>query len=198
MNEILVQLRKPTDMGRMYYFRDAEVEKHLIFIESPSDRKMEYCINVSDGFIILMFDTNRSLINVEFIIPRKAYQIVPHLEIPQTLLAANLEFVGVLSPHPLNPRKMKLPRRITRDNGFSFRLYEAQNVPITVYATPDYAYAQILLGHPRVETGWITLSEQCLALIIDEYLSGFFFKLAGAPTKDYSYRNMPPDPLLDG
>ncbi len=169
MKEILVQLREPTDMGRMYYTRS--YKDQLIYIKSHIPRQMEYAISVGDGPIILMFDKNRILINVEFNYPRHAWKIESPYELPNPSLSADIEFTKIQSKSGkvLSPHIVK--------HGHSFKHYVVNDMDLSVYTNEQYQYAKILFDTQQTEATWVELSDHCLTLVSNNCLKGFYINL---------------------
>jgi hypothetical protein len=183
MTEILVQLHPHTEMGRMDYFRDNQIESDLTFIESPVERQMAFTLNVNGGFVNFMFDVNRVLMNVEFICSRRSWAMDAFEWLPPTPARfADLGFVDVR----LDDGSLVVPYKETRS--FDYEFYDADEIDMTFITNPSFDYLRVLFGHDRIEGEWIGLSEQCCALIHQNSLRGFFIKLVGAPDKIYPAR----------
>jgi hypothetical protein len=186
MSEILVQLQPATELGRMEYFRDKQIESQITFIESPVKRRMANVLNMGGGNAILMFDANRVLINVEFICPRRAWVMDAFEWLPpMPSKFADIRFVDVLQDDGTRQKPYKRKRK----NSFAYQSYATDECDVTFITNASFDYVRILFDHDRIEGEWIGLSEQCAALVHQNSLRGFFVKLAGAPDKIYPARD---------
>jgi hypothetical protein len=176
MEEILVDLVSPTNLGRMRYSESRSILKHpLLFIESAASRKTDYAIVINGGVIVLMFDRNGILINVEFACPHHAWNKNGKYdeELPVPSLSADLKLTGVC----VNRKTMVQPLVVIRENGLVFNHYEFENIPIEFCTDSQFTFAKIVFDNTMSSSIWITLSEDCMALVSGNYLKGFFINL---------------------
>ncbi len=156
MEIIKIGLRNATARGRLYYYRDPQIERNILFVQNNIRRKRVYTVNVNN-LIILSADLDHLLMNVECIYRRKAWIESAGLAIPNPMFEADIELIDL----PSKNNYFELPVRITTDVN--------QN------------YAQIVFGNPEIDSDWVALSNHCFALISSQsVLSGFFVKLLGA------------------
>lgn len=176
MKEILVDLVSPTDLGRMYYSRSRSILKYpLLFMESTINRKMDYAIVINNGNVILMFDNSGILINVELTYLHHAWNKNRKFddELPVPSLSADLKLAGVRT----NRKSMVRPRFVKRDNGFTFNHYEFEDIPIEFCTDSQFTFAKVIFDKQMPSPKWVELSENCMALVSENYLKGFFINL---------------------
>lgn len=153
MNDIRISLHEPTAHGRLIYQPDPQVEKHLLFISSPERSPRKYTLNINGGQIIFGIDENFTVQSVEFNIPRTAWKITPRYETPHTNRSASLLVKGI-------------DERLTQ--------IEWPRGTVTVNTDNTRSYAHVALGHAPPRATWVALSEQVLALVMEDSLKGFF------------------------
>ena len=179
MNEILINLVSPTDLGRMYYSPSrSKISYPLLYLESPISRKMDYAIVIKTN-IVLMFDSDGILINVEFSLPHQAWKNHSKFEdeLPTPSSVADLKFIGVQSSR----KKMVQPRLVKRKSGFTFNHYDLENISTEFYTDTQFTFAKVILCKHTPLSTWVELSNNCMALVSENYLKGFFINLRSNP-----------------
>lgn len=157
LNELHIKLREPTTRGRLYYCTDPDVADHLIYLRSLAPSKeIGHSINVKGGTVLFGADEYHLIRSVEVIIPKHHWVIDPLLYPPNPNKLADIELIEV------SHRKEWI---------------EWQNRSITVISNEIGSYIKIVFGEPETTANWIELSEQCLAMVIEDRLNGFFIKL---------------------
>jgi hypothetical protein len=187
MPEIVVELREPSEQGRLYYHRDPEVEKHLVYIQNLKHQKAIHWIVVTGGQAILGFNADYILKDAEFGYPPKAWPAAPSLEFPQAKREADLILRGV----QLKEDQWMQPWTWQRDDRISRYVCNYDTI-VNAVSDPDHSCVQFLFGISEPLGDWITLSHQCLALVDGNYLRGFFVKLADAPLRQRRFHSLPP------
>lgn len=156
MDYLRVRLQQPTLAGRIYYRPDPQIEPHILFIASVNRRRLAYTININGGEVLIGITADRILQDVEFLIPRRAWNVVPRTIFPQSTHVADLVFPYVAEENVV----VEWPRG---------------TVSVTTDVQYSYAYAQ--LGESPPGALWVALSEQCFALVAEDLLKGFFVAL---------------------
>jgi hypothetical protein len=171
MPEVIVELRNATEQGRLYYERDPETDRFFISIENPPQRQRMHCVNINGGNVILWFNNDRILQLVD--LSCNWNNKVLHLEVPQVARVADVVLAGV-EPEPGRPPYTRLGSdRVLRHH------CDFDTVGNMITDT-SHSCAQFLFGATEVAGEWIALSHQCFALVINNYLRGFFVRLANA------------------
>lgn len=153
MTNIHIQLREPTDQGRLYYHPDKQVEECLVYLRSPINRRITYSVNISGGLVILGADQNGILKDMELNLWRRNWQ---EGDINVTCLSrveADLQFINLPTKH----YELELPVNITRDKSCSKIL--------------------VSFGKTKNLSKAIILSENCEALVYNNQLQGFIITL---------------------
>lgn len=152
MENILVQFRQPTISGRLIYEYDVQTDPHLIFIKSAVRKRRMGRVNISSE-ILLGIDHEQIIESIEFIIPKRSWKVVPLSEFPLLDFAANL----ALTQETLNQNYFEFSVKVTTDE--------------------IHSYMNIIIGEQEQGGIWVELSKQCLALVIENRLKGFFIRL---------------------
>jgi len=181
MPEVIVELRNPTEQGRLYYERDPEIEGHIVYIQTPMRRRIIHSVIINGGQAILEFDADRILLDVEFISNWNAWRKLPVLEVPRVSRIADLALSN-LEPDPERPPSTKIDR-----DGF-LRHYCSFDTVAMKTTDANRSCVQFLFGTTEPVGEWIALSHQCFALVADNFLRGFFVQLANAPLRQYKTR----------
>ena len=180
MEEILVNLVPATELGRMHYSpRRSKISYPLLFVESAVNRKMDYAIVINNASIVLMFDNDGILINAEFTYLHHNWNTSRKFEdeLPVPSVLADLKLVGVRK----NRKSMVQPRFVKRESGFAFNHYELDDIPIEFCSDSQFTFAKIIFGKQIPSPTWVELSENCMALVSEQYLKGFFINLSNKP-----------------
>jgi hypothetical protein len=147
-----INLLEPTNEGRIYYSPDPTLEPRILFIRSKIRWAESYGINIEGGSILLSLDQNRILRSVEFIYHQRIWK-KSYIDIPKPKYAKDIQFVNAIN------------RRVAFD------------MDVTAKTDENYRYVQFRFFDLEGEGDWVSLSEQCCALIVNNYLCGFFVKL---------------------
>ncbi len=91
MQQIQVRLRKPTELGRLYYFHDEKLLRNVLYVRSSVERSCVYHVNVNNTALFDL-DKNHLLTSAEFIYPKRAWQVKPLGQMPHPSVQADLEF----------------------------------------------------------------------------------------------------------
>lgn len=154
-----IRLAEPTERGRLYYYRDPEIEKELLFFRSNIRRRMVYKLVINS--VVLGIDVERVLYYVEVMKARVGWKIIdnvhlPHISTPADIIFPHLEEVANFVNHP-----------------------------IVVFSDPKFQVVHVKFGVETQTTNFIALSEQCYAQLNGDILIGFYIKLVDAPLKEY-------------
>jgi hypothetical protein len=144
----------------------------MLYVESQQTRRMAYCVNVHGGQLLLYFDTQRLLKEIEFGIHQKWWKKSTALSVPQTNETADLFLLGVKSYHG----KWKHSHIFRKPDGLTIKDYFEDELPITTATNPESSVVQIGIGSPEQTSRWISLSDDCWAQISNNHLKGFFIK----------------------
>ena len=155
MENILVELSSWTAHGSLHPRYDNDVD--ILVAESRVRREWTYGINIDDA-MILDIDADRILANIDLMIPRRRWKVIPLSEAPH------------VAPHP--SRKANLKFSIASIKQKSFHL------PLEVKAYPGKTSVYILIRQLQPDTLWVALSEACFAAIHENKLLGFYVSLA--------------------
>jgi len=150
---IQVRATQPTMEGRLEYLRDPETEEHLIFLRSSHKSTPVISLNISGGLAVFGANEHGIITSLEINVPRKRWQIVADLAAPITSGMASLQL------EKLTPKHTEV------------------EIPLLVYSDAQYSYAHVQLGLTEEATSWVSLSENCLAIISNNFLTGLFIKL---------------------
>ena len=180
MREIVVSLREPSEKGRLYYARDPEIERDIVFIDNPLPRPRVHRVNIASCALI-GFDSERILRDVEIMYNWRVWRIHPYLAMPQVTQDADLVLVDVESEPAWPPYTKTGCDEVVRH-------YYYVESDVSATTNTDYSCVQFLFGKTGPVGEWIALSHQCFALVADNYLRGFFVQLANAPLRQYKTR----------
>lgn len=150
MKEIRVELSRPTARGRLYPRYNNEAD--LLEVGSSVPREWTYGIDI-DGTVIFDIDADRILANFDLLIPKRLWEVT---SIP-------------LNPHSSRQVDLRISEGSITHKSF--------HLPLTVMTNHSRSCAYILFGTTESSTSWITLSDSCLALVLQDRLRGFFVKL---------------------
>lgn len=169
MFEIHVSLKVPTPRGRLYYYRDPQIEASILYISSNIRRRSTFHISLK-ATIILAIDYYHVLSNVEIFHSRKLWKVDENLELPNQFIEADIIFPN-----------LKEPGITTDDIEYKF------------YTDPGGNLFEVLFGDKRDASTFVALSEQCFSILTGDILVGFMIKLSDAPLKIYEKdRNQKP------
>jgi hypothetical protein len=174
MTETIVELRKTSSEGRLYYKTYPGNKHNILIVESLQPRQMAYCVNIEGGHLLLYFDAQRKLQDIEFGISRKHWQRLSNLPGPDRSESSDVFLRGVQPLHG----KWKHPHIRKRDDGSTIRGYEYDR-EVTAVANSELSAVQILIGSPETSSRWISLSENCWAQVAENRLKGFFVEISG-------------------
>lgn len=152
MKNIKVQLREPSDLGRLCYYPDPETEPYLLLLKSRARECWSYFIHV-DGDANLSMDADRTLRDVEVVVGRHAWKTTD-LQVPMASRSADLEI------------------QVHRRNVYV-------ELHVSVMADRSGSYARVLLGDLEEGSTWVALSGECWAEISRDRLKGFFVVIKG-------------------
>ena len=153
MENILVQFRPQTVNSRLLYKYDAQTDQFLIYVKSAIRKQRMARVNVSGGRMLLGVDNERIIESIEFIIRKRAWKVAPLDEFPISQFPADL----LLVQETINQRTFEIPVKVTTDE--------------------RYSYMNVIIGEREQGGIWVELSNQCLALVIENRLKGVFIKL---------------------
>ena len=173
MTETIVELRETSNEGGLYYKTYPGNKHNLLIVESLQPRQMAYCVNIEGGHLLLYFDTQRKLQEIELGIPRKHWQKLSNLTSPDGTESSDVFLRGVQSFYG----KWTYPRIRKRTDSSTIRGYEYDR-EVTAVTNLEFSVVQILIGSPEKSSRWISLSENCWAQIAENRLKGFFVKIS--------------------
>ena len=167
MAEIKVHLVEPTPEGRLYYFRDPQIDTHILYISAKTKSfwgKQAYSVNVyATVFFGLLVD--RRLYAVEIFHNYKFWKVDESVKIPDKSIPADIIFPWV------------------KERGFSIEEDENRG---EYRIDPGRNVILISFGMKIENPTYVALSEQCFAILNDDNMVGLIIKLADAPLKVYS------------
>ena len=172
MNETIIELREASNEGRLYYKTYPGNKHNLLIVQSLQPRQMAYCVNIEAGSLLLYFDAQRRLQDIELGIRRNYWQKTLSLSEPGAVESADVFLRGVTSFHG----KWKHPW-VHKRSGRTIRVHEFDH-KVSALSNPEFTSVQILIGSPEISAQWILLSENCWAQIHENRLKGFFVKLS--------------------
>ncbi len=152
MNEILTHIVDPTDQRRLVYNSDPEIEPSLLFLRSLIKQRTIYNININGGAVILGVDSIKRLINLEMGIPQSSWDLSLKLDWPAYSVSGDIEFPNLHMRH-----------------------YEFE-IPTKVFSYRDFSIVHLQIGSQTGDISWISLSNQCMAGVIEGALVGFLIK----------------------
>jgi len=126
-----------------------DTEADLLTISSKGTRAWKYGVDI-DGTIIFDIDTYRILANIDLLIPRRLWHVLPALEAPRAIQQVDVMFSEATIASKSFHLSMKVNTDITR-----------------TYI--DVSFDE-LIGHST----WYALSGTCFARIIEDQLCGLF------------------------
>lgn len=158
VSELRVELRAPTEVGRLYSSYDARVD--VLTVGSAAVRSWPLGLNV-DSTIIFDLAADRRLANIDVVVPRRRWRTHSALGAPAVWLRADLAFEA---------------DAVAQTN---FAL------PVSIAAADNKTRVLILFGRPRPDARAgvpdgaraVALSERCLALVRDSILVGLYVEL---------------------
>jgi hypothetical protein len=184
MNDIYINIKPPTELGRIYYFHDPEVYETILYIKSAMRRYNIWSIDIKGGKAILQFDKHRLLKGVECEYYRSAWRKSLTLFVPEPVFYGDLEFVNIKSsqgdliqPHYFYPKGFSPKQRKY--------CYQDDDTEVKILTDDSFSVAWILLGNLDRSGDWVGLSDRCSALIRDNKLLGFSVNLADAPLRKF-------------
>ena len=149
LDEIRIRLLEPTDVGRLFYQPDPETEPALTHIQNRLDFQRVCIININST-IIIDLGQNRIIRFVELNIPQKFWKQNMDFILPEPSRAADIQVVGRM------------------------RKYAFLEKPAWAITGEELRYVFLSCGEPTAGGIWVALSDQCLALIQEDCLRGFF------------------------
>jgi hypothetical protein len=174
MTETIVELREASSEGRLYYRTYSGNKHNLLIVQSLQPRQMAYCVNIDGGHLLLYFDTQRKLQDIEVGISRKHWQKLSNLLEPSAVESEDIFLRGVASYNG----KWKRPHIRKRADGSTIRTYAYEH-QVMVVTNPDLSAVQITLGSTDKLSRWISLSEHCWVQVAENRLKGLFVKISG-------------------
>jgi hypothetical protein len=159
MEQISIKLRKPSQYGRLYYYRDPQIEENILFLQNNVRRQQTYTINIS-SLIILGLDINRLLKSIEVIYPRRSWIIEETMPLPETSIPADLEITNLIGKNAY------------------------LELPIKVFTDYAKSHVYVSIGEAGGCLKWVNLSDHCFALLQERLLKGFYVNLIGSELKD--------------
>jgi hypothetical protein len=115
--------------------------------------KDKFSVNINNK-VLLGIDEFLILNNVEILVPKRAWIRKIEHEYPDANVVSNIGFSGIL-----------------QRNTFL-------EMPVKVITDMSYSFAYVLFGKEETEGQlWVELSNQCLALLYENRLHGFFIRL---------------------
>jgi len=155
MKNLLIELQAPSKQGRLYWKHDPDIDPYLICLRNPIFRKVAYIINIGGGLAVLDIDSNHIVKRVEINISKKSWVIEDEFSIICRQLSADLSF----------------PNLLERNN----------EIALAVKVTVDSSYQRlnIFIGDDVSYSLCVELSENCFALVENNYLRGFSIKMSG-------------------
>jgi hypothetical protein len=149
MSAIQVELAGPTKLGRLY----PQIVEGVLSLESAPRRQWPYGVNV-DYSLILDLDSSHTLAHVELLDEKRLWKVVdPFPDKPYITRKANLVF----------------PKHIIE--------HEIFEQPVKVVTDKRKDHVLIWFGGTLREAAAVELSENCLALVEDNQLLGFYVTL---------------------
>lgn len=170
MTETIIELRQPSSEGRLFFKPDS----HLLLVESSQWRQMAYCVNIDGGSLLLYFDKQRKLRDIEFGIPRSHWKKLSVLTKPIEAKPADIFLRGVTSYHG----KWKHPHIRRRSDNSTIRIYDYEHRVFTV-TDMSFSAIHITLGTSNKLCQWFALSEDCQVSISENRLKGIFVNISG-------------------
>ena len=169
MTETIIELRQPSSEGRLFFKPDS----HLLLVESSQWRQMAYCVNIDGGSLLLYFDKQRKLRDIELGIPRSHWQQLSVITKPNEAKPADIFLRGVASYHG----KWKHSLISRRSDNSTIRIYDYEH---RVFAVTDanYSAIHITLGASSKQYQWFSLSEDCQVSISENRLKGIFVNIS--------------------
>ena len=152
MDAIRVHLREPTAQGRLYYQHTPSVAHIVVLVESFFAIPFSYMISIQ-GVVNLGMNAERILQQIEFIGLRSRWIVTTPIETPKADLSANLEITDV------------------------WHRNEMVELPVQIITDERMSYICAKFGEIEQDGSWVAMSEQCLALIVEGRLKGFFVAL---------------------
>ena len=158
VGELRVELRPPTDLGRLYPTYKRRVD--ILSVGSRTARPWPLGLNV-DNAVILDLDADRRLANFDLLIPRRAWRTSPGLAAPPVWRRADLAFAA----ETVAAKDFATPVAVAAGD-------HKTRVLILFGATKADARAGLPAGVRAV-----ALSDACLALLTGQLLAGFYVTL---------------------
>ncbi len=152
MKKIKIRLNPPTEVGRLFYIPNPDIEPSMIFINNSSHLKPFYFINIDSGVTI---DLSKEYIiqSIEFIIHKKVWKTDENFIIPEPKLEADIQVINIL------------------------KNYSLLEVPIKSITDKYNNWVFFYWGDSSPTGNWIILSNQVFGLIQQNCLTGFYIKL---------------------
>ena len=54
MQNIKINLKTASNLGRLYYFHDPQIEKSILFLQNNMDKKINYSVNINHTMYITL------------------------------------------------------------------------------------------------------------------------------------------------
>ena len=152
MDRIPINLLPPAESGRLYYVNYNPPLDDLVYIRRRIPNRASYTLDIN---AIINFDLDDQLIlqAVELIIPRKHWKIDPTSGNPFSSKEAVIQILSMSE------------RRVSLD------------MPISAVTDDGYRNVFFSWEAPGANDEWISLSDECFALISDKWLKGILVKL---------------------
>lgn len=176
--ELIINLISPTGRGCLYYHPDPQLEPGMFFIDSLVAQNIAYTVNIDGGGILLRANEDHTLMMVEFLKPRRRWQIVALLEAPQPTQTNDIEFAIVPSE---------------KTSFLGLGASSEFDADITYLTDEHFSAVQIAIGEigGHLEKKWIALSSECFVLVAGDELRGFYIKLINTRRSKQEMGKMP-------
>ena len=150
MYSLQIKQTYPLVLGYLQYQFQEDTWRQLVHLRNPLTKSLVYTINIGGGIAILSTDSSGTLVDAEFNIPQRYWEIEAKEIKCRSEERANIQFVGLLFNHI----EIDLPIRAITNESFS-RVY-------------------FIFGTDKCHLySCVRLSEDCLALVIGNQLRGF-------------------------
>jgi hypothetical protein len=141
MYEIIVNLRPPTEIGRIHYYDDPDINKSILFITSSVRRFNINSINFQGGQAIIVFDKDHLLKDVECIYPRNAWEISETLFFPEPEIHVDIELTSVKSD-----QGGLIQPTLKKRKGIYFYSWNDEDTEVKILTDHFFSIAWIILG----------------------------------------------------
>lgn len=151
-NILKVEISAPTNNGRLFYFVDPEINDDILYIRGVTKKFPAHRINLGGAQALFDADSSKTLTEAQFVQPLKSWKILDELRRPENCAIADIKFMNVAKRHH----------------------FIDVNVPI--FTVNDKSVVEIWPCEVEPVGQWIALSENCLACVTDNYLTGIWVR----------------------